>query len=253
VRSYRQFCGLARALDVVGERWTLLVVRELLGGPKGYNQLLDGLPGIATNLLADRLRSLADAGVVSRLGDGRYELTAWGAELRDAVYALGRWAGPLMAEPRGDDHFRLSWLHHMVIARFDGHDPDRTDLTVELCTEGEVFTLESLDGRVRLREGRIPEPDVILTGPAEPVVAYLLGRIDAATARASGVSIRGQGSRLAGLRPRGERKIRTRSRVDPRVGRCPSPGGDVEPPPARRAPRPGPDVRRPPAARRSEV
>jgi len=204
VRTYKQFCGLARALDVVGERWTLLIVRELLGGPKGYNQLLDGLPGIATNLLADRLRSLADARVLTRLDDGRYELTAWGHALREAVYALGRWAGPLMAQPRGDDHFQLSWLHHMVIARFDGHDPDRADLTVELCTEGEVITLESLGGHVRLSEGRTPQPDIILTGPTEPAVAYLLGRIDADTAKAAGVSVRGPSCKLTGLRPRGE-------------------------------------------------
>jgi len=210
VRTYKQFCGLARALDVVGERWTLLIVRELLGGPKGYNQLLDGLPGIATNLLADRLRSLADDGVLTRVDDGRYELTAWGDELRETVYALGRWAGPLMARPREEDHFQLSWLHHMVIARFDGRDPDRADLTVELCTDGEVFTVESLDGRVRLTEGRAPDPDIILTGPTEPVVAYLLGRIDANDAHVAGVSIRGSGRKLTGLRPRGESAHRHR-------------------------------------------
>jgi DNA-binding HxlR family transcriptional regulator len=204
VRSYKHFCGLARALDVVGERWTLLIVRELLGGPRGYNQLLAGLPGIATNLLADRLRSLDEAEVVERIDDGRYELTAWGYELREAVYALGRWAGPLMARSRGDDHFQLPWLHHMVIARFDGHDPGRADLTVELCTDDEVFTLESSNGYVALTEGRAVEPHVILTGPTQPVVGYLLGRISAEGARAAGVSVRGPGSRLRGLRPRGE-------------------------------------------------
>ena len=204
MRSYKQFCGLARALDVVGERWSLLIVRELLGGSKGYNQLLDGLPGIATNLLADRLRTLTDAGVLAHLDDGRYELTAWGYELRDAIYGLGRWAGPLMARPRGDDHFQLSWLHHMVIARFDGHDPERADLTVELCTDGEVFTLQSRAGLVRLIEGRIAQPDIILTGPTEPVVAFLLGRIDAATATGAGLVTRGPTRQLALLRPRGE-------------------------------------------------
>jgi hypothetical protein len=147
---------------------------------------------------------LDDAGVVERLDDGRYELTSWGYGLLEAVYALGRWAGPLMARPRGDDHFQLPWLHHMVIARFDGHDPDRADLTVELCADDEVFTLESRDGYVALTEGRAREPHVILTGPTEPVVSYLLGRITAENARAAGVSIRGPGSKLKGLRPRGE-------------------------------------------------
>lgn len=205
MRSYKHFCGLARALDVVGERWTLLIVRELLGGPKGYNQLLAGLPGIATNLLADRLRSLDKNCVLKQLDDGRYVLTDWGYELRDAVYALGRWAGPLMAAPRGHDHFRMPWLHHMVIARFDGYDPDRVDLTVELCTDNEVFVLESRDGRVGLVPGRAREPDVILAGPTEPVVGFLLGRITSEEARQDGVSIRGPASKLRGLRPRGER------------------------------------------------
>lgn len=204
MRSYKQFCGLARALDVVGDRWTLLVVRELLGGRRGYNELFAGLPGIATNLLAERLRTLVAAGVVGRLDDGRYELTPWGGELRDAIYALGRWAGPLMARPRGDDHFQPSWLHHMVVARFDGHDPDRADLTVELRTDGEVFTLESIDGNVTLANGRSTSSDIILTGPSEPVVAYLLGRITSTAAHAAGVSVRGDRSRLGGLRPRGE-------------------------------------------------
>ena len=205
MRTYKQFCGLARALDVVGERWTLLIVRELIGGPRGYNQLLDGLPGMATNLLADRLRNLVDEGVLTRLVDGRYDLTEWGYGLCEVVYALGRWAGPLMAAPRGDDHFQLSWLHHMVIARFEGHDPDRANLTVELGVENEVFSLTSLDGYVRLSEGRLPAPDIILAGPTESVVAYLLGRMDTRTAKAAGVSVRGPASRLRDLRPRGER------------------------------------------------
>ena len=204
MRSYHQFCGLARALDVVGERWTLLIVRELLAGPRGYNQLLAGLPGISTNLLADRLRSLDEMGILNRLDDGKYELTSWGYDLREVVYALGRWAGPLMAKPRGDDHFQISWLHHMVIARFEGHDPDRVDLTVELCVDEDVFTLDSFDGRVTLTPGRAIQPDIILIGDTEPVVSCLLGRITPKAAARAGVAIRGQANKLRGLRPRGE-------------------------------------------------
>ena len=80
----------------------LLIVRGSSEGPRRYNELLAGLPGIATNLLADRLKSMEESGVLRRLDDGRYELTSWGQELHEAVYALGRWAGPLMAQPRGD-------------------------------------------------------------------------------------------------------------------------------------------------------
>ena len=206
MRYYRQYCGLARALDVIGERWSLLIVRELLDGPRRYNELLEGLPGIATNLLADRLRRLEAEGVLCRLDDGRYALTPWGDDLREAVYALGRWAGPLMARPRGDDHFHPSWMRHMVIARFDGVDPKRKDLTVELrCDDEPPLALVSADGRVRLAPRPVGSADVTLAGPAEPVVALLLGRVDRATAEARDVTITGDVRRLAGLRPRGER------------------------------------------------
>ena len=102
VKSYAQYCGLARALDVVGERWSLLIVRELLEGPRRYSELMAGLPGIATNLLVERLRGLEANEVIHRSEDGRYSLTPWGQDLHEVVYALGRWAGPLMARPRGD-------------------------------------------------------------------------------------------------------------------------------------------------------
>ncbi|CAN5798257.1 winged helix-turn-helix transcriptional regulator [soil metagenome] len=207
VRSYRQPRRPARERDVPGERWSLLMVRELLDGPRGYNALLDGLPGIATNLLADRLRSLAADGVIRRRNDGRYELTPWGVDLREAVYALGRWAGPLMAQPRGDDHFQVNWLRHMVVARFDGHDPRREDLTVELSSDDGVFTLLSADGRVRLESGPATAPDVTLEGPLEAAVGVLLGRADPADAARRGVRASGDVHRLPGLCPRGERAV----------------------------------------------
>ena len=204
MRSYAQYCGLARALDVVGERWSLLIVRELLEGPRRYNELLDGLPGVATNLLAERLRHLEKEGVLQRLADGRYSLTPWGLDLHETVYALGRWAGPLMARPRGDDHFRLNWLRHMVIARFEGVDPQRTDLTVELRCGDEPFTLISSRGRVHLATGAATAPDVTLSGSPDAVVALLLGRVTRVAAEARGVTAHGDVRALRGLRPRGE-------------------------------------------------
>src|SRR5580658_8577409 len=103
VKSYGQYCAVARGLDVVGDRWTLLIVRELLTGPRRYGDLLEGLPGIATNLLAERLRHLEEHGVAVRDRRGTYRLTKWGQGLAEPVYALARWAGPLMVEPVGDD------------------------------------------------------------------------------------------------------------------------------------------------------
>lgn len=114
-RRYGQFCGLARALDVVGDRWTLLIVRELLIEPRRFGELRTGLRGVATNLLSDRLRRLeADAVVERRLGapeaGTRYALTPRGDALRPVVEELVRWSGPLMASGRGQDDFQPSRL-----------------------------------------------------------------------------------------------------------------------------------------------
>jgi DNA-binding HxlR family transcriptional regulator len=113
-RSYGQFCGLARALDTVGDRWTLLIVRELLLGPMRYSELAASLGGIATNLLADRLRGLESAGVIERrLGDAggvAYALTPWGSQLRETIEPLVRWSAPLMMTGRDGDAFQPRWL-----------------------------------------------------------------------------------------------------------------------------------------------
>jgi DNA-binding HxlR family transcriptional regulator len=114
-RRYGQYCGLARALDVIGDRWNLLIVRQLLVGPARYGQLLDGLPGVATNLLADRLRDLETAGIIKRqLADQGnaivYSLTPWGAELREPIEGLIRWSTPLMVRGPDGDVFRAEWL-----------------------------------------------------------------------------------------------------------------------------------------------
>jgi DNA-binding HxlR family transcriptional regulator len=113
-RTYGHYCGLARALDVVGDRWSLLIVRELLTGPLRFSELERGLPGVAKNLLSERLRDLERTGVVTRgavSGDARgvsYELSEWGAQLRPAVRELAWWGGPLMEEV-GDVHMRGRW------------------------------------------------------------------------------------------------------------------------------------------------
>ena len=114
--SYREFCTVARALDVVGERWALLVVRELLLGPRRYTDLHQGLPGIGTNVLAARLRELEAAGIVERkqlpppAPATVYELTDRGRELRPVLDELARWARPDMGAPRRDDAVESRWF-----------------------------------------------------------------------------------------------------------------------------------------------
>lgn len=202
MKSYRQYCALARGLDVVGERWSMLIVRELLGGPRRYGELVEGLPGIATNLLAERLRHLVDAGVLERRADGRYLLTPWGEGLREPLYALARWSAPVvMAEPVGGDSFRAAWLIHPLAVIFEGLDPRRRPLIVEVRVGDEATTIESRNGEVRMRAGPPLSPDIVLDGPPDTILGLLAGHLDPDTAASSGVAITGDARRLARLRP----------------------------------------------------
>jgi DNA-binding HxlR family transcriptional regulator len=146
-RSYGQYCGLARALDVVGDRWNLLIVRQLLMAPARYRELLDGLPGVATNLLADRLRDLETAGVVERrlAEEGNaivYALTPWGAELREPVESLIRWSTPLMTRGPGGDFFRAEWLVLPLSALLAGNAARRSS-TVGIAVDGHLFQVRT--------------------------------------------------------------------------------------------------------------
>jgi DNA-binding HxlR family transcriptional regulator len=141
VRSYSQYCGLAAALDVVGDRWTLLIVRELLiRQPCRYTDLAYGLPGIATNLLADRLRQLEEHGIVARetapppIATTVFTLTRRGEELRTVVEALGQWGRPLLAEPIGDAEFRSHWLALPLERRLVDATPEAPPVAVEIHT-----------------------------------------------------------------------------------------------------------------------
>src|SRR5438552_12340986 len=141
MRSYGQFCGLAKALDVVGDRWTLLIVRELfIRGPCRYTDLQQGLPGIATNLLADRLRDLEAVGVVQReeaappVATTLFSLTEWGQGLKPILLALGRWASPLMKEPVSSDAVQSHWLEMPLEASLTDRTPSRPPVDIELRT-----------------------------------------------------------------------------------------------------------------------
>ena len=109
-RRYGQYCGIAFALDIVGERWTLLIVRDLVLGPKRFKDLLAGLPGIATNLLAQRLKEMEDNGLIEKValprpaGSMAYQLTPTGEALEPALMMLGRW-GVSVAKPQPGDYY----------------------------------------------------------------------------------------------------------------------------------------------------
>jgi DNA-binding HxlR family transcriptional regulator len=201
MKSYRQYCALARGLDVIGDRWVLLIVRELLGGSRRYTELAYGLPGVATNVLAARLRIMQDAGLVAKAEDDRYRLTDWGEGLRDVVAAIGRWASPLMGRLEDGDTFRSHWIAFPIAALFPDVDPTRPDVSIEVRCSDQPMTIQSSAGRVTVRAGHAAAPDLVLTGPPDATVALLARQIDAHEAKAQGVSITGDARWLRRLRP----------------------------------------------------
>ncbi len=170
-RRYDDPCGIARALDVVGERWALLVVRELLLGPKRFTDLRAGLPGASPNVLSQRLRELEDAGVIERrrldppAGIWVYALTARGEELEAAVLALGRWGGRA-PRPAGG---RLS-PDAMAIALKTTFDPaaaDGLEATFGLRLDEERFRIRVERGQLTIERGRAPDADATLASDTE--------------------------------------------------------------------------------------
>lgn len=187
-RSYGQYCGLARALDVVGDRWNLLIVRELLPGPMRYSSLKASLAGIATNLLAERLRMLEGHGIVERrLGDAGvlYALTQWGAELREPMEALGRWGAPLLATGRGDDSFQPRWLALALPAMLRGRTA-APPLEIGLEVEGLLIVLRVDSDGPSASIGTDQRPQTVLTAAPETVVGLAAGALSVDQALTSG-------------------------------------------------------------------
>ncbi|MGV0781713.1 winged helix-turn-helix transcriptional regulator [Mycolicibacterium sp. XJ775] len=186
-RSYGQFCGLARSLDVVGDRWTLLIVRELLPGAMRYGELKASLAGIATNLLAERLRTMETNGIVERRLDDTgvvYGLTPWGAALREPMEALGRWGVPLLATGRGEDEFRPRWLTLALPALLLGVTATpAVELGIE--TDGFLMTLR-IDETGPSAFVPNDRPGAVLTASPDSVVGLAVGAITVDQALADG-------------------------------------------------------------------
>jgi DNA-binding HxlR family transcriptional regulator len=186
-RGYGQFCGLVRALELVGERWALLVVRDLLLGPKRYTDLRRGLPRIPTNILSARLKELEEGGVVRRRALPRpsggvvYELTEYGRELEDAVMQLGRWGAKALTEPTPDEIVTVDSLILAMRSTFRRDAARGLDASYELRL-GEIVLHARVDGgRLRVAPGPLPNADLVIeTGPA--LKALMAGEITAAEA-----------------------------------------------------------------------
>jgi DNA-binding HxlR family transcriptional regulator len=188
-RDYGQYCGLARALDVVGDRWNLLIVRELLIGPARYGKLRDGLSGIATNLLTDRLRDLETAGVVERrLSDDSsaitYSLSPWGAQLREPINALIRWSTPLMIRGPEGDEFRAEGLLVALPALFAGRVPVDQSVAVGLAVDGVMVQLRAAESGIDVGRPDGRKLDAVLTAEGALVLGLAAGVLSLEDVRA---------------------------------------------------------------------
>ena len=207
MRSYDEYCSIAKSLDVVGDRWTLLIVRELsLRGASRYTDLRNGLPGIASNLLAERLRELEQAGVIEReeapppIATTLFRLTARGEQLRPVLDALFRWGIPLMTEQKPRDAVRSHWLAGALEAMLVDRDPDAPPLALELQTGDQPIAIEARDGLIQTRLGSADSPELTLSGPPNPIMGLLLGLLDLANAKTWGVEHRGDPAVLDRIR-----------------------------------------------------
>lgn len=166
-RTYAQYCPLAKALDVVGERWTLLVVRELMEGAKRYTDLLAGLPGISTDMLATRLKEMEHTQLIVRralpapAASQVYELTPRGRELEPALMALVGF-GLALLDKRKDEQFRIHWLGLTLRRMFHRERARGVRLTVLFEVEGEALHAIIAAQRLTIREGTVDRPDVVV-------------------------------------------------------------------------------------------
>ena len=208
MRSYGQYCSIARALDVIGDRWTLLIVRELLQrGPSRFTDLKNGLPGIAPNLLSGRLRDLEDSGLIGReeapppVATTLYRLTDNGLALEPVLKALGLWGMQYMTVERPDDAFQAHWLAYAPAWFTTDAQPDAAPAVIQLVTSSEQAVIEVGGGHVTARVGRVDDPDLVLEGPPRAILGLLFGIIDTKTATKIGLNIRGRRAVLTRLRP----------------------------------------------------
>jgi DNA-binding HxlR family transcriptional regulator len=175
VKRYEQYCPMAHALDLVGDRWALLVIRELMHGPKRYTDLVDHLPGIGTNILAVRLRDLERNGVVTRrtlpppAASKVYELSEYGRELRPAMHALAMWGARSLGPPTDKDELFEGWLSNAMDIALAPLAPRGR---FEFRAGPEIASL--VDGEVV--DGPINDPDVVVEGDPEGIYSLFVDR-----------------------------------------------------------------------------
>ena len=208
VKSYGQLCAVARALDVVGDRWTLLLARELLiAGALRFTELQRGLPGVAPNLLSQRLRDLEAQGVVHRDpgssgAPATYRLTARGAALEPVVRELLRWGAPTVPDAPADATFQMHWLSQPARYLLRDHRPTDAPVTIRFGDRTDGFDLRVDGGEVRVSPC-VAGADVAatVTGPGHVLVALLQGALSLPQAQARGVVLDGSHDAMVRVLP----------------------------------------------------
>ena len=199
-KGYDQYCPVCHALGLVGERWALLVVRELLRGPRRYTDLIEGLPGIGTNILAARLRELEQGGVVRKrklpppAASTVYELTEYGAELEEPLYALARWGARTLGPPGNADDFYPEWGLNAFNALLNPEQARGVTETYVIRVGDDVYTVRLDDGRMSVDIGAIVGADLdvamgrdtfygLASGDLPPREALAAGNVEIASGK----------------------------------------------------------------------
>ena len=163
-KRYDQYCPVCHALGLVGERWALLVVRELLQGPKRYTDLLEGMPGVGTNILAARLRELEAGGVVQKrklpppAASTVYELTEYGRQLEEPLYALARWGARTLGPPGKGDELAHDWGMNAFPALLNAEAARGVNETYVLRLPDETYSVQLADGRLEIAAEAAEDP-----------------------------------------------------------------------------------------------
>jgi DNA-binding HxlR family transcriptional regulator/putative sterol carrier protein len=190
-RSYDQYCGVARALDLVGERWAMLVVRELLIGPKRFTDLQHGLPGIGTNILSARLKQLERGGVVHRrflpppAASTVYELTEYGRDLEEPLLGLGRWGAQSLGPRLPAQTLRSGWLALALKSFFRPDAARGLTATFELRLSDGTYHVRVAARHVEITTGPAIAPDLVLETDNDTLLGLIAGAVDPKVAYAS--------------------------------------------------------------------
>jgi DNA-binding HxlR family transcriptional regulator/putative sterol carrier protein len=194
-RSYDQYCGLAYALDRVGERWTLLIIRELFAGPRRFKDLMEGLPGVSTNLLTERLKSLEAQGLLTRhtlpppAGSTVYELTPLARGLNQTLIELGRW-GSQFVPPSWEEGGLLRLSSYALTHKtfFRPHLAQGVHDSYEIHVDGEVLHVQIDDGEMAVQQGPAARPDLVIHATMPAYIRLLSGQLAPEQAAAEGLA-----------------------------------------------------------------